>query len=307
MTVKVGVIGVGYLGQHHARIYSQLDTATLVGIFDADAGRAGEIASQHGCTAYDALDSLIRDADALSIAAPTPLHFDIAMKCLHHGKDVLVEKPITVTLQEADTLINEAARRNCILQVGHLERFNPAVLRAEGLLTHPVFFEAERISPFLERAAGMDITLDLMIHDIDIILSLANSKPVRVKAVGTSVLSPMLDVAKAWIDFENGMAALISASRLSQEKIRRLKIFQKDSHIVLDYQHAQIKRHYRSGPMEILHEVIEPEKKEPLMEELRDFIRCVRTRSRPLVSGLEAREALSIALEITDQLKRSGS
>lgn len=307
MAINVGVIGVGYLGQHHARIYSHLEGVKLVGVIDASVERAEDIAAKFHCAAYTDLDSLINDTDALSIVAPTPLHYEIAMKCLQQERDLLIEKPITATIEEADTLISEAGKRNLILQVGHLERFNPAVLLAEGLLTNPVFFEAERISPFLERAAGVDITLDLMIHDIDIILSLVKSKPRSVKAVGTSVLSSMLDVAKAWIDFENGTSALITASRLSSEKIRRLKIFQKDSHIVLDYQNARITRHYKTGSKEIMHEVIQPEKKEPLMEELRDFVRCIKERSKPLVSGIEARDALRVALHISDQLKRSSS
>lgn len=307
MPIKAGVAGVGYLGQHHARIYSQIDDAELVGVVDASLDRARQIADQYGCVAYESLDRLLEDVDALSIVAPTPLHYDLAVQCLESGKDILVEKPITVTTEEADKLIALAEQKGRILQVGHLERYNPAVVAVEGLITEPIFFEAERVSPFLERAAGVDITLDLMIHDIDIIIALSRSRPERVKAVGTSVLSNMLDVVKAWIDFENGTSALITASRLSQDKVRRLKIFQKDAHLILDYQAAEITRFYKTGAKEIGRETITPEKKEPLMEEILDFTRCIKTRSRPLVSGIEAREALSIALEISEQLKRSHS
>jgi len=307
VSVKVGVVGVGYLGQHHARIYSQLEDVELVGVVDVSLDRSKEIASQYGCTAYESLDPLLTDVEALSIVAPTPLHFELASRCLEHDKDILVEKPITVTTAEADILIELADRKNRIMQVGHLERFNPAIMALEGLITRPVFFEAERISPFLERAAGVDITLDLMIHDIDIILALSKSRPERVKAVGASVISNMLDVVKAWIDFENGTSALITASRLSREKTRRLKIYQNDSHLVLDYQSAQIRRFFKTGSKEIGDETISPEKKEPLMEEILDFIRCVNTRERPLVSGVEAKEALHIALEITEQLRRSSA
>lgn len=305
MPVKVGVVGVGYLGQHHARIYSQIEDAELVGIVDASLDRSGEIAAQYGCTAYDSLDKLLEDVDALSIVAPTPIHYELAAQCLEQNKDILVEKPITVTTEEADRLIALSEKKDRILQVGHLERFNPAVIAVEGMISSPVFFEAERMSPFLERAAGVDITLDLMIHDIDIILAISRSHPTRVKAVGTSVLSNMLDVVKAWIDFENGASALITASRLSRDKVRRLKIFQKDAHIILDYQASQIQRYYKTGARDIGNETVTPEKKEPLLEEILDFIRCIKTRSRPLVSGTEAREALSIALEISEQLKRS--
>ncbi len=305
MSINVGVIGVGYLGRHHARIYSELDEVKLVGIMDASPQRAAEIAEKYGCRVYGELDQLLAAADALSIVAPTPLHHGIAMQCLDAEKDILVEKPITVTIEEADDLIESAGRKDLILQVGHLERFNSAVRALEGYLTAPVFVESERFSPFLERAAGVDVTLDLMIHDIDIILSLIRSKPVQVHAVGTAVLSEKIDVAKAWINFENGASALISAGRLSPDKTRRLKIFQKDSFIILDYQDVQIKRHYKTDGNALMHDVIKPVNKEPLKEELVDFIRCVTTRSRPLVSGMEAREALRIALEITDQLKRS--
>lgn len=305
MAIKAGVIGVGYLGQHHARIYSQMDDVVLVGVFDTDAERAEEIAGKYNCTAYDNLYKFISDVDALSIVAPTPLHYEIGMQCLDAGKDILVEKPITVTTREADDLIREAEKKRLILQVGHLERFNSAVMALESYLTEPVFLESERLSPFLERASGVDVPLDLMIHDIDIILSLSKSRPISVKAVGTSVLSEKIDVAKAWIDFENGISALVTAGRLSPDKTRRLKIFQKDSFLILDYQNTQIKRHFKTNGNEIIHEVIEPVKKEPLMEELKDYVRCVTTRSRPIVTGIEAREALTIALDITNQLKRS--
>jgi predicted dehydrogenase len=303
LSVKVGVIGVGYLGQHHARIYSGMDGVELVGIMDESADRARKIAGKYSCTVYEDMEALIKESDALSIAAPTPLHHEIAMKCMEHGKDILVEKPITVSVGEADELINEAEKKNLILQVGHLERFNPAVMAIEKYMNEPQFFESERSSPFLERAAGVDVTLDLMIHDIDIILFLSGSKPESVSAVGTAVLSEKLDVAKAWINFENAVSALISAGRLLQDKSRKLKIFQHDSYIILDYQKAMIKRHYKTDTNKIMHDLIKPENREPLMEELHDFIRCINDRSKPVVSGTEAREALSLAMNITDQLK----
>jgi predicted dehydrogenase len=303
LSVKVGVIGVGYLGQHHARIYSGMAGVELVGIMDESVERASEIGEAFSCTVYGEMEGLIRECDALSIAAPTPLHYDIAMKCLEYGKDILVEKPITVTVEEADELIDVAGKKGLILQVGHLERFNPAVMEIEKYMNKPQFFESERSSPFIERAAGVDVTLDLMIHDIDIILFLSGSQPKNVSAVGTAVLSEKLDVAKAWINFENGVSALISAGRLSQDKTRKLKIFQEDSYIVLDYQQAMIKRHYKTDTNKIMHDTIKPEDREPLMEELHDFIRCINDRSKPVVSGTEARNALKIALNITDQLK----
>lgn len=305
MPVKAGVIGVGYLGVHHARIYSELEDVELVGVMDTSAERCNEIADTYGCDCYDNIDQLIKDSDALSIVTPTPFHHSIGMKCLNHSKDILIEKPISVTIEEADDLIHEADKNGLILQVGHLERFNSAVMVLENYLEEPVFFESERLSPYLERAAGVDVTLDLMIHDIDIILSLSGSHPNRVSAVGSSVLSERIDVAKAWIEFENGISALVSAGRLSRDKTRRLKIFQKDSHLILDYQNAMIQRHYKTDSGKIMHDVIKPEVKEPLMEELVDFIQCINTRTRPVVSGVEARDALNVALTINEQLNRS--
>lgn len=299
--VKVGVIGVGYLGQHHARIYSELAEAELVGVADIDRQKAGSIAQKYQCEAlYDYRD-MLNVVDAVSIATPTTSHYPIALDCLRSRKDVLIEKPITVTVEEADHLIRESEQAGCIVQVGHLERYNPAVLAASHLFRDPVFIESERFSPFLGRGTDVDVTLDLMIHDIDIILSLIGS-PVRdIRAVGARVLSDKLDVAKAWLEFENGCIALATVSRLSPEKQRRLKISQKDAYIIIDYQNSEIKRHYKNE-QGISVEVVRPEKKEPLKEELKDFVRCVRERSKPMVSGTEGRNALKVVTEITEKI-----
>jgi predicted dehydrogenase len=302
LSVRVGVIGIGYLGQHHVRIYSELENTELVAVVDAVEKRADSFAAKYGCEAYYDYRDIFNKVDALSIVTPTTSHYDIALDCLRAGKDILIEKPITVSVKEADELIAESEKSGCIIQVGHIERYNPAVLAASEMVKEPRFIEAERLSPFLGRGTDVDVTLDLMIHDVDIVLSFVFSPVKEIKAVGTRVLTDKIDVAKAWIEFENGCIALFTASRLSPEKQRRLKVFQKDSYLLLDYQNCEIKHYFRRG-QEIVSDTIRPENKEPLKEELRDFISCVKERKRPKVSATEGRDALKIALDITKQIK----
>jgi predicted dehydrogenase len=304
--INAGVIGVGYLGQHHARIYSELEGVKLTAIVDADMKRAEEIAAKYGGKAYPDYKSAFDAVDAISIAAPTTMHHSIAMDCIRAGKDILVEKPIAATLDEADDMINESHKKGVLVQVGHLERFNPAVLSIYPLLTKPVFLEAERMSPFLGRGVDVDITLDLMIHDIDIILAiLSHGGPIPevtdIKAAYANVITNNIDVAKAWFSFDNGASALMTASRLSFEKSRRLKIFQDDSYLLVDYQNMEIKRFFKENG-KISAESIHVEKHEPLKEELRDFIDCVVKRRRPLVSASDGRNALKIAMQISERI-----
>lgn len=302
MPVKVGVIGVGYLGQHHARVYSEIKDAELSALIDIEEEKAKRLAAKYNCKAYSDYKGIIDNLDALSIVTPTTYHHKIALDCLRLGKDVMIEKPITVTTAEADELINEAEKRGCILQVGHIERYNPAVTAVSSMIKAPKFLESERVSQFSGRSTDVDITLDLMIHDIDIMLCFAASPVKEIRARGASVLTNKIDVAKVWLEFENGCAAMATASRMSPEKQRRLKIFQKDSYIFIDYQSHEIRAYHKNGEG-ISSSVIQPEKKEPLKEELADFIRCVKGRKRPLVSGVEGREALKIALDITDKIR----
>ncbi|MEW6163404.1 MAG: Gfo/Idh/MocA family oxidoreductase [Nitrospirota bacterium] len=304
MSVRVGVIGVGYLGQHHARTYSEIEEAELIAVVDIDKKKAGVFAEKYGCEACSDHREILHKVDALSIVTPTTSHYSIALECLRAGKDILIEKPITGDIKEADELIIELEKRGCILQVGHLERYNPALLAASEMVKEPRFIEAERLSPFLGRGIDVDVTLDLMIHDIDIILSLISSPVKEIRAVGAEVLTSKIDVAKAWLEFENGCIALITASRLSPEKQRRLKVFQKDSYISIDLQSCEVRRYFRTGEG-ISFDVIKPENKEPLREELRDFINCVKERKRPKVSATEGRNALKIVLEITNKIKNA--
>ena len=305
MSLKVGVIGVGYLGQHHARIYSEIKDAELVAVVDADRERADAFAEKYGCTAYSDFREILPQVDALSIVTPTLSHYFIALECLRAGKDILVEKPITGIVREADELILESEKGGCILQVGHLERYNPAVHNAFELIKEPRFIESERLSPFLGRGTDVDVTVDLMIHDADIILSLVSSPVKEIKAVGAKVVTDKIDFAKAWLEFDNGCIAVLTASRVSPEKQRTLKVFQKDSYFSIDYQHCEIKRYHRTAEG-MLSDSMKIDNKEPLREELEDFVRCVKERRRPKVSAVEGRDALKLVLDITETIRRKG-
>jgi predicted dehydrogenase len=228
------------------------------------------------------------------------------MDCLRAGLDVLVEKPMTVTVSEADALVEEAERSGRVIQVGHLERFNPVVMELEQLLGKPEFIESERVSPFVGRSTDVDVTLDLMIHDIDITMSLMGGSPIRdIKVLGARVLTDKIDLAKAWLEFDNGVAALITASRISSETRRLLKIYEKDSFVVLDYMNRKIMK-YLKTPEGISTVPVEVEDREPLKEEIADFVDCVITRKRPRVSGIEGREALKVAMRISEMIKGAG-
>jgi len=297
--IRVGVIGVGSIGHHHARIYSGLEGVRLVGIVDIDSRQAQEVASKYNCKAYKNYTEIINSVDAVSIAAPTTLHHRISMDFLKHDRDILVEKPITFTMHEADEIIAEAEKRGLILQVGHLERFNAGVSVISSMVDGPQFIESRRLSPFSGRGADVDVTLDLMIHDIDIILSLVNSDISDLRATGAKVLTENIDIAHAWIEFRNGCIAEAVTSRIADEKVRELKIFQHNAFLSLDYQTQEVSC-YKKLDGGVGKEVKRAEKKEPLKEQLISFVECVRKRSRPVVSGHEGREALKVALKVSE-------
>ncbi len=296
--INVGVIGVGSIGIHHARIYSGMEGVNLVGIVDSNTARAQEVASKYNCRAYGSHTEIIDSVDAVSIAVPTTRHFAVGMDFLGHDKNILVEKPVTTTLKEADQLISEAEKRNLIFQVGHLERFNAGVSLISTMVKNPKFIESQRMSPFLGRGIDVDVTLDLMIHDIDIILSLVKSEIADLRATGARVLTNNIDIAHAWIEFKNGCIAEAVSSRIADEKKRRLKVFQHNAYMDLDYQSQEI-TYYAKNNGDIGKEIKKPEGKEPLKEQLFSFIECIKNKTRPLVSGHEGKEALKVVLKIS--------
>jgi predicted dehydrogenase len=300
--LRVGVIGVGYLGQHHARVFSGIEGVELAGIADIDESKAAGMAEKYGCRFFPGYMDLAEACEVLSIVTPTTTHHAIAMDCLHAGKDLFIEKPITERLDEAQDIIAAAEKKGLILQIGHLERYNPGIIAVRDMIKSPKFIEAERLSPFLGRGIDVDVTLDLMIHDIDIVLSMVCSGIKEIRATGDSVMTGKIDVAKAWLEFENGCKALITASRLAPEKARKLRVYQEDSYISVDYQSQEVRRYFKKAT-DISLDVVKPENKEPLKEELSDFISCVQKRERPMVSGKEAMDALAIVLKINEMLK----
>jgi predicted dehydrogenase len=310
--VRVGVVGVGYFGQFHAEKYHRLPEVELVGVADINSSRSQEIAKRFNTGAYRNYEDLYDKVDAVSIVVPTPVHYQVTKEFFHRGIDVLLEKPITTTLQQADELVGMAEKRNCVFQVGHQERYNGAIMALEGSLIDPLFIESHRLSPFLQRAANVDVVLDLMIHDIQVILSMVDSSIRSIHAVGVPIVSPYLDIANARIEFENGCIANVTASRVSREKMRKIRIFQINAYFSIDYiaQKITVLARDSDGTRKALFpgvfaEDIEITKNDPLELEIKSFVERVRDRKRPLVSGLEGKKALEVALRITDQIQKN--
>jgi predicted dehydrogenase len=300
--IKVGVVGAGRLGTFHTKIYSRLKKhAKLAGVCDSNIERAVEIGRKYHSASYADHEALFGNVDAVSIAVPTSLHYNIAKDFLEHDIHVLIEKPITKTLSEADELIEIANRKKLIIQVGHIERFNSAVLAIEPFLKKPKFIECQRLGPFHKRVKDVGVVLDLMIHDIDIVLGLIKQEVVNIEAVGLSSVSDHEDVANVRLTFENGTIADITASRVTKDVVRKMRVFQEDSYVSLDYvtQDAAI---FRKTEDKILKEKIKIKKKDPLKKELKSFIECVRTGRKPVVSGVEGRRALAVALAILERI-----
>jgi len=310
--IRVGVIGVGSLGRHHARVYAALPDAELVGVVDALPERAADVAAEFGTKAFSDYTELFGKVDAVNIAAPTTLHAEIGVHCLKEGIHVLAEKPIAHTLDAADQLIRTARENDRILQIGHLERFNPAVAALREIVTRPRFFEAHRMGLFSPRSLDVDVILDLMIHDLDIISLLVPSSVEKITAVGIAILSSRIDIANARIQFADGCVANITASRVSMEKIRKLRLFQKQEYISLDYTRQDLAvfslKHAAGAPLpEIVSRKIEPEKKEPLFLELVSFLEAVRGRRPIACGGDEGRRALALATQIREQAESAQS
>ncbi len=304
--IKAAVIGTGHLGRHHARVYSLLARETaqveLAAVCDTDLSRAREVAEAYGARPFTDYREALGLVDAVSIVTPTVSHYEIAADCLSAGKDILLEKPVCATLEEARKLTTLASGKGLILQAGHIERFNPVAGMALPLLDRkrPFFIEAERISPFPERSLDVDVTLDVMIHDLDFALHVLGCPAVKeVRAAGASVVTPgKLDSVKAWVDFEDGRSAFFSASRIAAEKRRKMAFFMEGKIVEADFLLKKLMVKTAGGE-----EHMDSGTAEPLKEEIKDFISCVRTRTAPRVSPREAECALELALKISDTVR----
>ena len=311
--IKAGVIGVGYLGRFHAQKYQTLEDVELVGVADVDPDRARQVAAECGCAHFSDYKELLDQVDAVSIAVPTSFHHQVGFDALSAGVDILLEKPMTVTLAEADELIGLAEKNKLILQVGHLERFNPAVLAMKPFLTTPVFIESDRISSFKRRGVDVDVVLDLMIHDIDIILTIIDSPLQTIHTVGAPVVTDTTDIANARLIFENGATANITVSRVSLTNVRKMRVFQPGSYINVDFANKKIMtlqledELLESGMPKHSKEIKSFAGEDALLNEIFHFVDHVRSRTRPDVSGVEGRRALEVVMQVMEQIKQHQS
>ena len=308
--LKCAVIGTGYLGKFHAEKYAALPNCELVAVVDSNEAVVKDVAENNHTKWLTDYQPLLGEVDAVSIVVPTSLHHTVSKDFLNGGAHVLVEKPITVTVAEADELIAIAKDKALILQVGHLERFNPAILGLDNVKEKPIFIESDRLSPFNPRANDVSVVLDLMIHDIDIILTMVDSEVERIDASGTAVLTKGTDIANARIAFKNGCVANVTASRISMKMERKMRMFRPDAYISVDFQNRVLTQH-RTGSKEMFPGIPEIETEEStfedgdaLFEEIKHFINCIQTNENPLVSGEAGRAALATAIEITKLLSK---
>ncbi len=302
--IPVAVVGAGSFGRHHARVFASLPEAELAAVVDRDPARACQVAAEFGCESRTAADGLPELVRAASLAVPTRQHALVGIPLLEGGIDLLVEKPIAADLASAESLVVAAERAGRVLQVGHLERFNPVVEAATAAATVPLFFEVHRMSPFSPRSLDVDVILDLMIHDIDIVRTLVDSEVQQVDASGLSVVSDRTDIASARIQFRNGCVANLTASRVSTEKIRKLRFFQPREYLSVDYIGRQGVRIGLDNENRPLVRPLVTTDGEPLRHQLRSFLRCVRDRTRPRVDGRDGLEALRLALRIREAINR---
>ncbi len=325
MKIPVAVIGAGAFGRQHARVYRELPEAELAGVYDADPARTAAVAQEFGCRAFSSLEEAAGAARAASVAVPTAHHVPVGCELLARGLDVLVEKPIAPSVAEADRLIAAARAAARLLQVGHLERFNPAVVAAQRMVTRPLFFEVHRLSVFTPRSLDIDVVLDVMIHDLDIVLAFCGAGVEEVRAAGLPILSPKIDIANVRLSFDNGCVANFTASRVSTERVRKLRFFQPGQYVSVDYTRQDVvvfsveggvgadsgvprisRRRLAGEPAggpEAGAESPALKKEEPLRAELRHFLECLRMRRTPIVGGEEGRRALAVALEIVKSIE----
>lgn len=298
--VKVGIIGVGYLGTQHARILSYLEEAELIGVADIDFKKAMVIGNRHGVKYYENFENMLDEIDAGIVATPTSEHFAISMTLLKKGKSVLVEKPITETVKQAENLVSAADKNGLILQIGHLERFNPAVEALENLISEPKFIEVQRLGSFSARSLDIDVVLDLMIHDLDIIMALIKDEVKVIRSSGIHVLSDKIDIANARLEFASGCIATLTASRVHQGKVRKLRIFEPTSYYSIDYIDQEVKVFPLNGRQTDI-KTLKIKKEEPLKKELQNFFRCIIDGKKRKVTGEEGLRALRLAYSVLDE------
>jgi predicted dehydrogenase len=303
--MRVAVIGVGHLGQHHARIYAAMDDVELVGVVDTNRSRSDEIARKFGTAAVEDSRDLVGRVDAISVAVPTDAHLDVSLPFLEAGTAVLVEKPLAASLDEADRLIAAAEKSGAVLATGHTERFNPAIEVARPLIKSPRFIEVHRLGTFPERSLDIDVIFDLMIHDLDLLLAVVGSEVVSVEAVGVNVLTPRTDIANARLRFASGCIANLTASRISRDRVRKIRFFQHNTYVSVDYAAREVEAYrlvpgdgrpaIQGGKLAVVDE-------EPLRRELADFVESARTKRKPGVTGREGRDALALATRVADRM-----
>ena len=313
--IRVAVVGTGEFGRNHARVYGELKGAELVGVFDREIARAEKTAQEFHTTAFKGIEELCGRVDAATVSVPTVAHAEVGCRLMEMGIDVLVEKPMASTLAEADALLEAAGKYRRILQVGHVERFNPAVEAALGIVTRPLFFEVHRMSVFSPRSLDVDVVLDLMIHDLDIVLAFAKSPVKEVRAVGLPILSGKVDIANVRLELESGCIANFTASRVSTERVRKLRFFQPRQYVSLDYGRQEVLVFTVGQDEAVANPSVNPQigvtkvpvaSEEPLHAELKSFLRAVRERSQPVVPLDDGRRALALALEIVAAIREHG-
>ncbi|MDI9569414.1 MAG: Gfo/Idh/MocA family oxidoreductase [Pseudomonadota bacterium] len=307
--LRIGVVGIGHLGNYHLRKYALIPNCRIVAVADIVAERAQRAAAQYGCLAFKDHRELLGRVDAVSIATPTSAHYETALTFLEAGVSTLVEKPITTTLPEADALIAAAERNRAVLQVGFIERFNPAIVALAGTIQRPLFIEAHRLHPFFERGLDVDVILDLMIHDLDIILHFVKSPVAAIDAVGVSVLSDQVDIANVRLKFASGCVANITASRVTGKTMQKIRFFGVDGYHAVDFSKRDLvslgRRTSDAGKVEIFNNAVEVMMHDPLEAEIRAFVASVRDGVAPPVTGRDGRDALALALNISREMKKA--
>ena len=303
---RIAVIGVGHLGQHHARLLASIEGVELVGVVDTNHGRADEITARYGGRSFAEPRELLSRVDAVTIAAPTATHVELALPFLDAGIATLVEKPIASSVEEADRLLAAAERGRALLATGHTERFNPAVAAALPLISGPRFIEIHRLGTFPERSLDIDVIFDLMIHDLDLLLTVVKSEVASIEAVGVNVLTAKADIANARLRFASGCIANITASRISRERVRKARFFQKDSYVSIDFaaQELEVYRLVQRDPRPLIHGgKVDVPREEPLRRELEDFVDAVRAGRSPGVTGRDGRDALALATRVAEKME----